>query len=1144
MAAVVYALTLAIHNTAWGFYGSVGRAASASFAYLPTFIGAALFLLFGQGLLRRVIAISKARNITSVADFISARYQKGRSIAGFVTIASMIGVLPYIALQLKAVALSFEVLTRSAAHASNGEAPFFEATDLWVAAMAAAFTMLFGVRHIHASERHRGFVLALAFESLVKLAAFVIVALYVVYGMFDGVGDLLTYARKDAAMARLLVVDFAYPGWYSASLVAFLAFLCLPQTFHVAVVENDDPASVRPGVLLYLVYFIVLLAFVTPVALAGLVTFGDGVNPDTFMIALPVEAGAPAIALLAFIGGLSAATGMIIISTVALSTMVCNDVVMPLVLRRPLARESTDIARLLLLVRRVLVFVVILLAFATRRLIDDSVSLMQMGVISFVAVAQFGPAFFGGLLWRRASAAGALAGMSVGFAIWAYALLLPAMARFLPVPGGFLEAGPWGIGWLRPYGLFGFGSLDPVSHASLWSLALNVGAFILVSFLRPASETDRQQALAFTQGSADEASRPNDFRPGKTMADLAVIASRFVGADHVETAFQRYLAARSRGSNRAFDLTAPADGDAVRFTQDLIAGAIGAASARVVMAASFRSRALSRGSAKAMLEDASIALHFNHKLLQAIMENVQQGICAVDAEFRISAWNGKFVTMLELPETFLKVGLPLAEIVELNKARGEYGVEQMRLLFVNRDLTTQTWPYVYERTRPDGTVLEVTFNPMAIGGYVATYADVTERHRVARALQATNEILERRVLERTLALEQAKTAAEDANASKTRFLAAASHDLLQPLSAARLFMSALQENLRGRDQRGDNVSASIGFTDNALAALLSTERLLSELLYISSLDSRSLRPEIRHFDIGELMAGLEVEFTALAAQRGLTLRVVGSRVIVETDPALLRRILQNFLSNAIRYTARGRVLLGARRRGEMVRIEVWDTGVGIAENMRREIFQEFRRLPQDAPDAEKGFGLGLAIVERIARLLDQRVLVESRPGRGSMFAIEVPRSRSVEPALALASPLAPKFQNAERLSILCIDNDASILEGMTALLEQWGHTIAIARGLDEALLRLGGAPPDVALVDYHLDAPSNGLEVLARLREYWGADVRAILITADRGEQVAASAVEARCDVLYKPVKPAALRRYLNSKDILAARREADARER
>jgi signal transduction histidine kinase/ActR/RegA family two-component response regulator len=466
----------------------------------------------------------------------------------------------------------------------------------------------------------------------------------------------------------------------------------------------------------------------------------------------------------------------------------------------------------------------------------------------------------------------------------------------------------------------------------------------------------------------------------------------------------------------------------------------------------------------------------------------------------------------------------------------------MGLVFINRDLTTQTWPYVYERTRPDGTVFEVTFNPMAIGGYVATYADVTERHRAARALKTTNEMLEQRVLERTLALEEAKTAAERANASKTRFLAAASHDLLQPLSAARLFVSALQENLRGRDQRGDNASSAIGFTDNALAALQSTERLLSELLYISSLDSRTLRPEIRHFGIGEMMAQLEVEFSALAAQRGLTLRVVISRAIVETDPALLRRILQNFLSNAIRYTQQGRILLGARRRADKIRIEVWDTGVGIAENMRREIFQEFRRLPQDVPNAEKGFGLGLAIVERIGRLLDLRVFVESHPGRGSMFAIEAPRSPSMEAEPALESPPLPKFQNAGRLSILCVDNDESILEGMTALLEQWGHSIVSARTFDEALSRQGDGAPDVVLIDYHLDAPSNGLDVLTQLRKHWGQDARAMLITADRTEQVAACAKEAQCDILHKPVKPAALRRYLNSVTLQAADRQASAR--
>ena len=767
--AILYALTLGVHITAWSFYGGVGRAATNGFDYLATSIGAFLFLILGQGALRRVIAISKAHNITSVSDFLSARYGKRRPIAAFITLASFVGVLPYIALQLKAVAFSFDILT-GAGQAAPKAAALFGATDFWAALALAAFTMAFGVRHIHASERHRGFVLAVAFDSLVKLAAFVIVALLIVYGAFDSFGDLFGHAGNDPQFAPVLNLDLSRPDWWSKIVVAVLSFLCMPQFIHVAVVENDDPASVRPAAALYPAYALIFSAFMTPVAIAGLVTFGGRADPDTFVIALPIAVGAPSMSLLAFIGGLSAAAGMVMVSTAALSTMLCNDVVLPVLLRPRATQKSSDLSALLLTIRRALVAAVILCAFAMRRSIDDSASLGEMGVLSFVAAAQLVPAFFGGLYWRKARAAGAVAGMALGLAVWFYALLLPTMAGALGLSHEFLDDGPWKIAWLRPHGLFGTGFLDPVTHATLWSLALNVGSFVVLSLARGATQADRENALALEP----LAEAGGAVGRADTVGDLAAIAAQFIGAEHAEAAFGHYAKTRARRSNGSFDLTTRADERAVRFAENLIAGAIGAASARVVMAGALRGRRLSGGSPRAMIADASAALHEKHALLRAITENVQQGICALDAQLRLSAWNNRFSELLDLPSDFLKVGLPLSEIVAFNKTRGEYRDDQLERLFVNRDLARETWPYVYERTRPDGTVLEVTFNRMDVGGYVATYADVTERHRAAQALRAANETLERRVAERTTALEIAKTEAEKANAGKTRFLAAAS----------------------------------------------------------------------------------------------------------------------------------------------------------------------------------------------------------------------------------------------------------------------------------------------------------------------------------------------------------------------------------
>ncbi|PWC38963.1 PAS domain-containing hybrid sensor histidine kinase/response regulator [Azospirillum sp. TSO35-2] len=1156
-AGILYALTLCIYNTSWSFYGSVGRASASGFDFLPIYLGPIILLLAARPVFAKAIAITKAQNVTSIADFIGARYGKSQAVAALVTLTALVGVLPYIALQLKAVAASFDVLTAaSPAGPAAVPPPIWGDTAFAVALSMAVFTILFGVRHINASEHHRGLMLAIAFESLVKLTVFLAVAAFIVWGMFDGYADLI--ARPQAG--PLLTPDFRDPTWWSNTSIAIIAFLCLPQMFHVVTVENDNPRHVRAAAWMYPAYLMALSALMIPIAVAGLVTFGESsVNPDTFMITLPIAAGASGFSLLAFIGGLSAATGMVIVAAVSLSTMLCNDVVMPLLLSRPrfAARVGRrDMVGTLLLVRRLSVLGVLLLAYVMHRLVDRDYPLTVIGLLSFVAVAQFGPAFFGALYWPRANRVGALAGLGAGFLLWVYTLLVPSMSGIIPVSAAFLDAGPWGIGWLRPQALFGIGGLDPISHASLWSLLANLAAFVAGSLLARPSAVERTQAIAYTSAAGDEEEDDTPLAPSK-LADLRTLAIRFVGAERGNAAFDAYAARggfHRHAAGRKGE-AGPADLDAVRFTETLIAGAIGAASARVVMAASLQGRSLSRGDAMAMLDEASEALRFNRKLLQATLENIGQGICVIDADHRIAAWNHRYLELLDLPPDMVRVGVPFADLIRFNSQRGEYSVHDMKALLTNRDTASLQWPYRYERRRPDGTVLEIVANPLPEGGYVSTYTDVTERYRAAEALREANESLEQRVQDRTDALQQAKAEAETANASKTRFLAAASHDLLQPLNAARLFVSALEESLHGplpaSEQRAaEQRAAERGMIDNAAASLRSTEMLLGGLLDISSLDAGNVRVQVRAFAIDELLRGLGVEFSALAQERGLTLKVVGCGAVVRSDPQLLRRVLQNFLSNAIRYTPQGRVLLGCRRapatapgQRDRLRIEVWDTGPGIPEAKRHEVFEEFRRLGTETSGAagnaaaraaaraeDKGLGLGLAIVDRIARLLGHPVTLRSTVGRGTGFAVEVPLSD--RRALPPDGPApVPAGALAAGLLVLCIDNEEPILAGLRALLGQWGCRVATASdvtGALEALAPFDGTLPDVVCVDYHVGGGQTGLAVLERLRELWDRPVKGLLLTADRSEAVRAEAERCGCGVLYKPVKPASLRRFLN----------------
>ncbi|MDN5005418.1 NahK/ErcS family hybrid sensor histidine kinase/response regulator [Bradyrhizobium sp. GCM10027634] len=1125
-AAVSYCLTLAVYNTSWSFYGSVGRAATSGLDFATIYIGPTLVLLFGQKLLAKVIAIAKAQNVTSIADFIAARYGKSQALAAFVTLASLLGVLPYIALQLKAVGKSFDYLILQPERAGGEALRFWQDSAFGVAASMALFAIVFGVRHVHASEHHRGLMLAIAFESVVKLVAFLVVALFVLFGLSGGPAGLLSQFSSDPQLAGILAFDPAQPVWPSTIIISAIAFLCLPQAFHVAVVENESPGHTRTAAWLYPAYLALFSLLILPIAAAGLARFGAMMDPDTYVISLPIAADAGTISLIAFLGGLSAATGMVIMTSVALSTMLCNDVIMPLLLRSrffgPRA-QSRQVASVLMTVRRISILGILLLAYLMHRLVNQAYPLTVIGLLSFVAVAQFGPAFVGGLFWQRANKIGASIGIAAGFFIWAYTLLLPSAAPLWPAFEGVVRHGPWQLAFLKPNALFGLDGLDPISHATLWSLAANLVCFVAFSLLGRQTTVERNQAAAFADGVVRDTVPKLSSRVVVRLDDLRALARRFVGAERGAAAFDGYLAARKSGAGPRLDPSGLVDLDSIRFTENLLAGAIGAASARVVIAASLEGHSLSRRAAMAMLDEASEALRFNRSLLQSTLESVPQGICAFDADFNITAWNGRFIELLDLPPDFVRVGLPLAELIAFNVERGEYAASEFAALLVNRDVATQSWPYLYERKRPDGTVLEIVYDRAAEGGYVSTYTDVTERHRAAEALRRANEDLELRVRERTEALEQAKAEAEQANLGKTRFLAAASHDLLQPLNAARLFLSALDESLHASSHAG-SAEKERNLAGSAITALRSTEHVLDRLLDISSYDGGAVRAEPFDFPIADLLTQLNVEFSAMARERGLVLRVIDCRLAVRSDPHLLRRILQNLLSNALRYTPGGRILLGCRRRGDDLRIEVWDTGIGIAAADQKRIFEEFQRL---APGSEKGLGLGLAIVDRISRLLGHSVDVRSRPGHGSCFAVMVPLAHGPGTPLQRKAAAAAPDVTERPLTILCLDNDAPILDGLTALLGGWGHRVLVATDAPSAMALAAASPPDVVLVDYHLEGERTGLDFLDDLRQKSGRGVCALVVTGDRSEVVRTAAKARGCEVLSKPVKPAALRRFL-----------------
>ncbi len=1143
---LVYALSLAVYCTSWTFYGSVGLAAKTGYNFLPIYLGPILLFALGWPLLRRIIRISKRHNITSIADFIAARYGKSQRLAAAVAVIAVIGTLPYIALQLKAVSTSFAVLM-SFPHV--GPPPTDMAPSMWggsaliVSVILAVFAILFGTRHIDATEHNEGMTLAIAFESLVKLLAFLVVGGLVTWGVFGGFHDLAGRVSADPRLHKLFLSGVDGPTWVTMTGLALLAILCLPRQFHMSVVENVDERDVRKAAWLFPLYLVAINIFVIPIAIAGLTLFPTGtVDADMFVVAVPIAAGHRIIALLAFLGGLSAATGMVIVASVAVSNMVSNDLVMPIVLhgRRLRLAEREDIGTLILNIRRISIMSFMLLAFCYYKLVGDAFALASIGLLSFAATAQFAPALVGGLIWRGATERGAFAGILVGFGVWFYTLLLPSLVQSGWLPTDFLSQGPFGIGLLRPQQLFGL-RFDPLSHGVFWSLIANVTTYVVVSVMSVPKLIEHIQAGAFVDADGDPAhfgSRP--WHGSIRVGDLMALVGRYLGVERAQRSFADWNLPRGKGP----DPSAPADTAMVRETERMLASAIGAPSARLVMALTFDRQNLGADAALHLLDDASAAIQYNRNVLQSTFENVRQGISVFDKDLKLAFWNRHFRELLDLPPEFGRVGITLQEIIRFNAERGEYGPGDIDALVAERlEIFISAEDMAFQRRRPNGKVLEIRTNKLPGRGYVTTYSDITEHVQATAELAAANERLEERVRERTAALTQlnaeltkAKTVAENANLGKTRFLAAASHDLLQPLNAARLYVSSLIEQQVRRpasDAAGADLARKID------ASLASVEELLGTLLDISRLDAGALTPERHHFALGDLLDALKVEFAPMAERKGLDLRIVRTTLAVESDRRLLHRLLQNLLSNAIRYTARGKVLMGVRRRADRLVIEVADTGCGIPPEKHAVLFREFQHFSRE-PDVEHGLGLGLSIVDRIGRMLDHPVTFRSEPGHGTAFAVEVPRG---DLSAVLRRPVAAwpgTLPAPADMLVLCVDNDSTVLDGMRTLLEGWSCRVLLATGADEAeaLMHTRWGRPDLLVVDYHLDSSADGLRCIERVRAACGAEVPAMLITADRSKAIKELALNSGLPVLNKPVKPAALRALMMR--LMAARQAAE----
>ena len=1092
-----YSLALAIYCTAWTFFGAVGEASRDNWQYLPILLGPILVYVIGFRFVRKLTQVSKKQNITTIADFISSRYGKRQPVALFVTIIALLATIPYIALQLKAIGAAFSRV----AEQPNNQWVVFVATIL-----IALFSIYFGTRRADVTEYRRGLMLAIAFESLVKLTALLLIGIiaWFWYSQGDYEPIMSSYTTQSAIEGL-----YSFP-FIAQTIVAAAAIICLPRQFHVAVVDNLNIEHLKTARWLFPLYLVLMAIAIPVIATAGNAILGSSdATPDTYVLDLAILSDSLFLQFIVFVGGLSAATAMIIVATLTLSTMVTNDVILPkLIALSDNDANAGEYARKILPIRRIVIAALLMLAFLYQQQMAGSRSLASIGMIAFSLVVQLLPAIVFGLYWKKGHAHGVYAGLLAGIFTWVLWLMLPLFSDSTTLS---LQT-------------------DTITQGAIISLVANTLAFILFSYFAPPRLVDRIQAQAFVSPREAAVSQPKTSTRA-TVEDLLTLMSTFLGEARCKDLINSF----ARQNEHPLEMENRPSEAFISFCERALGGVLGASSAKALVDSVLSGKKLDFEEVVNFFDDTTQALKFNTSALFTSIESLEQGISVVDKNLELVAWNKRYLELFDYPDEMIAVGTPLEKLVRFNAERGECGLGDIDTL-VNKRLEHIRLGHSHRfvRQRSDGKMIEMVGNPLPGGGFVTSFNDITTHIELQKALQESNIDLEKRVqkrgeevqainaelrseITRRAELEEelvsARKLAEEANASKTRFLALASHDILQPLNAAKLYLSALDET--GLSNDATDIVGKLSDSVNASEALIAT------LLDIARIDQGDMQPNFNTLSMPRLLTPLVDEFTMKAGQKGLVLKTHIQDVSVSSDKTYLYRIIQNLLSNAVKYTEHGKILLSVRKRGAEVLIQVWDTGMGVSEKDQKSIFADFYRVDGMT---EHGVGLGLGVVARLSQQLNSNVTIRSVAKQGSCFSIRLPLAKQETPTSGSATR---KVSNLAGLKVLCVDDQRENLDAMQTLLTKWKAEVFLASDTATALTISAENIPDVVLMDFQLGADENGLDAISRLRESVSEDLVAVLVTANKEDELVARCEQMGVHYLPKPVKPAKLRALL-----------------
>nr|WP_136250410.1 PAS domain-containing hybrid sensor histidine kinase/response regulator [Ningiella ruwaisensis] len=1094
---LVYCLALGIYCTAWTFFGAVGQSSTQGWMYLPILLGPIIVYVVFNSFIYKLIFVSKKQHISTIADFISSRYGKRQVVALLVTIIALMATIPYIALQLKAIGTTFQMITE------QGDT---QVIIIIASLFMAVFAMYFGTRNTDVTQYRRGLMLAIAFESCVKLLALILVAFIgYQYWHAEASGNILAAYTSSESLSA-----FSSLGFWTQTLMAAAAIICLPRQFHITVIDNLHLEHVRSARWYFPLYLALIALTIPIIAAAGNAIFAEKtIAGDEYVMGIALFSESIWLQMIVFVGGLSAATAMIIVATLTLSTMLTNDVILPKLMDKGIP-EGVDKVQRIKKIRRFVIFSILLLAFAYQQQMAYQAPLASIGLLAFSLVIQLLPAIVGGLYWQRGHAHGVYAGLLSGFAVWLMFLLFPLIE---PDSSAYQS--------------------DIVAQGALLSLIANTLAYVGFSMISTPRLIDRIQASAFVSPAALNNNFKSDTVFEVRVSDLKTLIARFSGDQRCQQLFRDYekqnglkLLDEDKASERLLE-----------FCERALGGVVGSSSAKALIDSVVRGKKLDITEVVNFFDDTTQAMQFNMSALLTSLENIDQGISVVDKNLNLVAWNKRYIDLFSYPESLVQVGAPIEPLIRHNVLRGDCGPGEIEIQVQKRlEHLKNGTPHRFTRQRDDGHVIEMVGNPLPGGGFVTSFHDITGHVEIQQALKESNIDLAARVAKRTeevhsinaeLRLEierrnhlekkliRARKEAEDANASKTRFLALASHDVLQPLNAAKLYLTILEEA---------DIAEDLKATIRKLSdSVVSSETLISTILDISRLDQGELKPFIETLNVREILTPIINEMSMKAKEKGLGFRSRIQDCFISADKTYLYRIVQNLASNAVKYTQTGKVLLTVRVHKERVKIEVRDTGIGIPELQQAAIFSDFYRVENSQ---EQGIGLGLGVVKRLTQQLDCQVRVYSKEEVGSCFSIEFKQVPPPEAAKIVRSPSKSVFS---KLKVLCIDDQRENLDAMEALLGKWGIDVQTAQNYEKALEIAKSFEPHILFVDYQLGRGPDGLELIDMIRHQNNTILPACLVTAQRGDELMKGCSDHGVNYLAKPLKPAKLRTLIQS---------------